>query len=349
MRIYFLRTVVLCLATFALRAEHAVMIDSGSTGSRVFIYQIVGNKITLVDKLKVEPGLSKFENKLGEVDAYLKPLIDFAKKTLGEGARFTETPIVLQATGGVRALSLKGQNDVIASAQQALNHSGFKAPKAEVIQGVQEGIYQWISINYLRGSLTDTTKPTAGLVEMGGASMQVTFLKQEPLLVSPIDPQLYSVSYDGFGETAAWNRLGSKACKKIPLSYAKCRNYLQKSLNEIRQPKLQGDFYLVDNFEQLASLLKLEKISSKILDQLGPATCRKTLRKLKSELRHESEYYLSKICFDTAYMSVVLEKIGFKRERELIAAKHIEDTALSWTLGTLYDQMSSSQKAPAVP
>jgi hypothetical protein len=183
---------------------------------------------------------------------------------------------------------------------------------------------------------------------MGGASMQVTFLKQEPLLDSLIDPQLYSVSYDGFGETAAWNRLGSKACQKIPLNYATCRKYLNRNLNEIKQPKLQGDFYLVDNFEQLASLLKLEKVSSAILDRIGPATCKKTLSQLKEQLPNNSEYYLSKICFDTAYMSVVLEKIGFKRDRELIAAKHMEDTALSWTLGSLYDAMSASQNRPSM-
>lgn len=350
MRDSLLRMLLVLLASPLWALDYAVMIDSGSSGSRVFIYEIEAGRIKFKNKLKIEPGLSQFEKNLSGVKPYLSKLVDFAKEQLGENVQIDQVPITLQATGGVRVLSKQGQKRVIQAAQKALSESGFKSPKAEVISGVTEGIYQWIAINYLTGSLENSTKKTLGLVEMGGASLQVTFSENQPLLPGKVDPQLYSRTYDGFGELLAWKRLGPKGCSKIPLNYADCRKSLARRIQTIKRPRLQGEFYLVDNFEQLASLLKLEKISSEILDQHGPAICRKSLKTLLKELPgHSAKHYLSRVCFQTAYMSVVLEKIGFQRKRELIAAKQIEDTTLSWTLGSLVDNMLSSQKTVAMP
>jgi len=52
----------------------------------------------------------------------------------------------------------------------------------EVISGKDEGIYQWISINYVLGKLdperksgeeSDKGPRTVGAIDMGGASMQI--------------------------------------------------------------------------------------------------------------------------------------------------------------------------------
>ncbi len=324
------------------------MIDAGSTGSRVYLYEHDAKTIKLLDKMRVEPGLSSFHNNVNGIQKYLEPLIAFSKKLLPEGVEPKNVSITLQATGGLRALSNKNQKAVIAKAQKVLAASEFKEAQAEVISGATEGVYQWTAINYLLGNFDNPKKHTFGLVEMGGASLQVTFLNHEPLLPGRYEPQLYSKSYDGFGETWAWNKYGSKACKNIPLDYKACRRFVAKHITVLHKPKLQGDFYLVDNFEQLATLLNLKKVSSNILDELGPANCLKSLERLKLDLPFASEHYLSKICFDTAYMSVVLEKLGFARERELIATREIANTALSWTLGSLLNRLSSL-KPPSVP
>ncbi|MBH1989335.1 MAG: hypothetical protein I8H75_06015 [Myxococcaceae bacterium] len=342
MRILFWLIPALFVSNIIKGQEYGVMLDAGSTGTRLYIYERSGGAIRLLEKRRIKPGISTFSTNPEGVQNYLLPLIQFAQERLSPLTELSQVSIKLQATGGVRALSKAEQESVIQSAQKALERSGFDRPVAEVITGEQEGIYQWIALNYLRKTLgpnrqIQKKRKSAGLIEMGGASLQVTFLKNELVQTESLDSQLYSVSYDGFGESSAWKRLGEEACKEIPLSYVQCRRFIASKLQEIRQPKLKGEFYLVDNFEQLASLLKLRTISSGKLDKLGPSICRKSLASLKKELPLESDYYLSKICFDTAYMSVVLEKIGFHRNRELMATKNIEGTPLTWTLGSLYD------------
>ncbi|MEI6790268.1 MAG: hypothetical protein WCK42_03705 [Myxococcaceae bacterium] len=341
MRQSFLLILVCFFSQWLWAVDYAVMIDAGSTGSRVFIYEIEPNKpIKVKNKLKIEPGLATFDSNRFEMQVYLNKLLAFAKQELGPQVALNQVPLVLQATGGVRALSKTKQRRLMRTAQRLLYKSEFKKPKAEIISGIQEGIYQWKSINYLLGTLDNPQKQSTGLVEMGGASLQVTFKTAE---------ELYSRTYDGLGETLAWNRFGQSKCKEIPLPYEVCRKSLDQNLVLIHKPKLQGEFYLVDYFEQLAALLKLEEVSSEVLDQLGPKLCQKTLPELKSELPNGSELYLSRVCFQAAYMSVVLEKVGFERTRKLVAAKEIEDTTLSWTLGSLLDNMPSSQKAVAMP
>ena len=191
-------------------------------------------------KLKIEPGLAKFDKKHSEIGAYLEPLLSFAKKELGDSVNLAQVSLNLEATGGVRALNRKSQKRLMGATQRVLKSSGFKNPKAEVISGVKEGIYQWISINYLRGAFENPEKQSTGFIEMGGASVQVTFLRQEPLTSPLIDSQLYSRTYDGLGETNAWNQFGAKSCQLIPLDYETCRKSLDKHLKVLHRPKLPG-------------------------------------------------------------------------------------------------------------
>ena len=62
----------------------------------------------------------------------------------------------------------------------------FPATNLEIISGRQEGIYQWIAINFVLGKLgysvsTEGSRshlarsPTVGIMDMGGASLQIAF------------------------------------------------------------------------------------------------------------------------------------------------------------------------------
>ncbi len=59
-----------------------------------------------------------------------------------------------------------------------------------MITGTQEGLNGWIATNYLAGVLhlpaSPEPVPTFGLIEMGGFSMQVTFV---PADTSKVDPK----------------------------------------------------------------------------------------------------------------------------------------------------------------
>lgn len=50
--------------------------------------------------------------------------------------------------------------------------------KSRVISGTEEGVFGWISVNYLAGRLRgmrDEAKGTLTALEVGGASFQITF------------------------------------------------------------------------------------------------------------------------------------------------------------------------------
>ncbi|KAG0476221.1 hypothetical protein HPP92_013062 [Vanilla planifolia] len=46
-------------------------------------------------------------------------------------------------------------------------------------EGADEGIYAWVAANYALGSLGKDAEDTYGIVELGGASAQITFVSGE--------------------------------------------------------------------------------------------------------------------------------------------------------------------------
>jgi hypothetical protein len=316
------------------------MIDAGSTGSRAYVYEIKGSQIHSKGKLKIEPGLASFEKNLPGIEPYINKLLEFAKEQIGDGTPIHQVSVRLEATGGMRVLSKTSQKRIMTATRKALQQSGFKFVLAEIITGEQEGIYEWKAVNFLLGLLNEPNQQTVGLVEMGGSSLQVTFKD---------GPELFAKTYHEFGENTSWHGLAQKACIQIPLEYARCRKSLVAGLKTVQKPNLKGQFYLVDEFRELTALLDEKKISSEILDRRGVEICYLSLSDLKKKFPEYSGKYLPRLCYQTAYMSVALEKVGFKRTQELISVKEIKGTALSWTLGSVIDNMLSSQNAVAMP
>lgn len=69
----------------------------------------------------------------------------------------SSTPLFLLATAGMRLLSHAQQQAILAAAcAYTRDHTPFLLPECDahfqVIDGITEGLYGWISINYLLGS-----------------------------------------------------------------------------------------------------------------------------------------------------------------------------------------------------
>ncbi|KAL3310552.1 hypothetical protein Ciccas_010879 [Cichlidogyrus casuarinus] len=87
------------------------------------------------------------------------------------------TGIVLLATAGLRAISAALSSRILAEVKKVFLHSAFKpiAPYAAILSGFDEGLYFWLSVNYLQGHLSHgkSRKKTHGTIEMGGGSLQL--------------------------------------------------------------------------------------------------------------------------------------------------------------------------------
>lgn len=101
--------------------RYGVVIDCGSSGSRVYVYfwpkHDAGSKDLLqiqhvIDKdlkpaiKKVTPGLSSFAEKPSEASDHLKPLLSFAAERVPK-QKHKETPLYIMATAGMRMLNEK--------------------------------------------------------------------------------------------------------------------------------------------------------------------------------------------------------------------------------------------------
>jgi golgi apyrase len=105
----------------------------------------------------VHPGISTFASKPAAVgEEHLRPLLDYAMKHIPDQHQ-PSTPLFLLATAGMRLLTPSQQAEVLVSAcDYARKHTPFLLPDCDahfqVIDGKTEGLYGWISINYLLGS-----------------------------------------------------------------------------------------------------------------------------------------------------------------------------------------------------
>ncbi|XP_042881763.1 ectonucleoside triphosphate diphosphohydrolase 5-like isoform X4 [Penaeus japonicus] len=225
---------------------YAVIIDAGSTGSRVLAFTFfksltgAGCEETLVAKgplsfiannssydksLKlddelwheVKPGLSSYADNPEEGAKSLLPLLELAKGRIPK-QHWASTPLVLKATAGLRLLPEEKAEALLHEVKKVLTASGFHTTENSVgiMDGRDEGIFSWFTVNYLMDRITGDPKETLVALDLGGGSTQITFVPVEQTTVqsTPEDYltsisllhknlNLYTHSYLGLGLMAA--------------------------------------------------------------------------------------------------------------------------------------------------
>jgi len=172
-------------------ASHCVIIDAGSSGTRAHVFRYLprpGRSPRLPAPpavLKLTPGLSAFAGD-GAADeaglaAQLGSLLAFAARHVPAGER-ADTPVVLLATAGLRLLAPEAAEGVLRACRPLLAAGPFRFRDdwAHVLTGSDEGAFAWVAANYAYG-LLDAAQPlkTVGVMELGGASAQLTFVPSE--------------------------------------------------------------------------------------------------------------------------------------------------------------------------
>jgi len=217
---------------------HGMMIDAGSSGSRMHVYEfarrvledehevkatISGRKLSYpgtdsrwTDRLR--PGLASLGDMTNEelipaIIDYLSPLLEFAEVVLRKKRdQFHQFPIYLKATAGFRTLDPISRSRVISAVRIAFSNKTFcpfmfEDEQARVISGEEEAIYGWAGVNFVLGSLLENSegsgtvidpKFTYGALEMGGASSQISFYQKDEDIMS----NLYKLQ---IGQGKHWN------------------------------------------------------------------------------------------------------------------------------------------------
>lgn len=150
------------------------VIDAGSSGSRLHIYAYDLDKtntpiqINEIWNRKVVPGLAAIEHDNGPISAYMEKLFTDAPAAL--------MPVYFYSTAGMRLLPkshYKSVNQLVADWFDRQYY--WRLVSARTISGREEGLYGWLAINYLLKLLDQTEKPLVGAMDIGGASVQITF------------------------------------------------------------------------------------------------------------------------------------------------------------------------------
>ncbi|GAB4840007.1 hypothetical protein Ancab_020716 [Ancistrocladus abbreviatus] len=204
--------------------KFGIIIDGGSTGSRIHVFEYkIKDGMPKFDfrpdklgSMRVNPGLSSYADDPKRAGKSIVGLVEFGKSRVPKEL-WEETEIRLMATAGLRLLDLKVQERILESCRRVLRSSGFKFQDdwASVITGSDEGLYAWVVANYALGSLGSDPLKTTGIIELGGASAQVTYATSEPMLsefsrslkYGNITYNLYSHSWLHFGQNVAYDSL----------------------------------------------------------------------------------------------------------------------------------------------
>ena len=194
--------------------DYGVMMDAGSTGTRIYVYtwpERKDNSVPLVREemdavsqkavsLKVKPGLATFAGNLSALDAYLQPLLTYAVSHVPSEKR-AGTRIYCFATAGMRLLLAQDQAAIFARVSSVLSRLPFhfNPSSAAVIDGATEGLYAWVAANFLGGSLGKPPSETMGALDLGGASTQIAFAagSGNGNDGTTVFPGLYHVEFDG--------------------------------------------------------------------------------------------------------------------------------------------------------
>lgn len=278
---------------------YGVIVDCGSSGSRVHIFQWFASRtdkrvVGLIESVvgpdgkpvlkQIKRGLSKVKTE-NEAVEYVKPLIEFIiekipdEKKNGEDKKKVEdklkkTSVYFLATAGMRLVESTAQLKTMNSILDFLKREyGIISAKSRIITGWEEGLFQWVTVKTLTrqfnekdfgmGSKVDGDYD--GIIEMGGASLQVAFSATQKI----IDLLHTRVN---FQETSVKDALASRIVqtqdKKSDVKVL-AMSFLGLGANSIRQLSL--DMLIVESLKEAAEDLK---------DDVGEDTAIRALKSL---------------------------------------------------------------------
>lgn len=212
------------------QTQYVIVIDAGSSGSRIHVYPYIRGKGPLIElkrgedfQKKLKPGLSSYTDPddtthpLADATKGIGGLLELAREQVPANQR-ASTPVFLYATAGMR----KVQQDHPKETEQCMeivrdtiqaSEFMFQRDWAQIITGIDEGLYGWVTANYLNQYLSghEVDAQSTGVLEMGGESVQLTFIPSEssmkfipkdklrPLKLGNTEFQVFTYSWMGVG------------------------------------------------------------------------------------------------------------------------------------------------------
>ncbi|KAG6894548.1 hypothetical protein C0992_005673 [Termitomyces sp. T32_za158] len=164
--------------------HYTLLLDAGSTGSRIHIYKFHNCHASPTLEYEVfsqtQPGLSAFAADPARGAQSLDVLMDEATRVVPPALRPC-TPVIVRATAGLRLLHGTRAEELLRAVEERLRRWEFAVlhGAVSVLDGRDEGVYAWVTANYLFGALeraqAQERRETYAVLDLGGASTQIAF------------------------------------------------------------------------------------------------------------------------------------------------------------------------------
>lgn len=262
------------------------------------------------------------------------------------------TPIRFMATAGLREADKNIKEDRIESVKWLLGSIGFKDVETRIISGKDEAYFAWLTANYAMNKLYGHDQETYGVVELGGASVQIAFKKSKSPFNSKNDLIMGSAEACGKVKIVEQIKKSVKESVCFPeeesgVDFNACREAVLKTLASAKESDctlakfeteedLTGKFAAVSNYYHTAAVVFNFDMDNKLsfkknLNEFTKAAvtfCKLTWEEMKKKYSTEErkkkgtdikEKHLKDHCLMAAYIDVVLEEgYGMDPQVELL-------------------------------
>ncbi len=346
------------------------VVDAGSTGSRLHIYAYDLDetngpvKINEIWSRKITPGLSTIEPAEPVINAYLTNLFTNAPEH--------SMPVYFYATAGMRLHPQPKQQQYYSKIKHWFAaQTQWQLKESQTITGDKEGLLGWLAVNYKVGALSSDGKPLVGVMDMGGASVQLVFPVQNPTNIDSKDLievdvygrhlTLFDHSFLGLGQTLLSQQfLDSPSCYAnnytLPNGSAAqgdadtCQSNVSKLINQVHnastiaKPAITANpvksWYAIGGVTSLVGdkLFHFENnqfTNQDLLQQGDSEVCHKQWQDLQTE--YSSNEYLYNFCLMSSYYyALMVNGYGLDPKLPINLLPNAQFT--DWTLGVVLHQ-----------
>mmetsp|Transcript_84876 Transcript_84876/g.274368 ORF Transcript_84876/g.274368 Transcript_84876/m.274368 type:complete len:844 (-) Transcript_84876:81-2612(-) len=224
---------ILLLVSATRPSTYSVIIDAGSTATRIHIFRFDSWTLRLEDIngaaevfVSRQPGLAAFASNASAVDLVLGPLMRAALEAVPATLR-ASTPLALRANAGLQSLPGMESQRLLEESARALKHWGFLDAGVELLPGSDEAVCSWLTVNFLMGSFrpgVQAVHEPLAVFDLRSVSLQAAhflgdadaqdakrlhrghFIKRLALPYGSGNAHIYRHSYVGHGLVAARGR-----------------------------------------------------------------------------------------------------------------------------------------------
>jgi Golgi nucleoside diphosphatase len=173
------------LIAFLAATKRAIVVDAGSSGTRLSFYQWESSEsfpaVSPMDGTDPLYTLGHVLSDAASDASVVRSICDSLIKTAADKlspTQYSSTDILFYGTAGMRLPPQADQDRVVAAVFYCLRRNApfiVRRENIRVIAGYEEGIFGWVSAALLLGSLPSASPSPIVFSEIGGASMQLAF------------------------------------------------------------------------------------------------------------------------------------------------------------------------------